>query len=337
MKAGKKQRQNKASPEQLVKVFARKAERGRRTGRRVQKLVDDYFAAPSRRDGADRRRAEDLTCVRVTFKHLIDATGWERRKDLDENLRRDASALVTTTCHGNTPFPTLMQHATKLRGRVNKCGKARNARKLIAGCKPLRLELPLGHTVERLHTLERLASAGRALGNCAKDNGYGLHRELRERHADFYLIREGDNPVAMFRVGVGDSEIAEFFGKSNTTPKLPCEVLVTMLRSLQLNGDNMAACLQQGAHSIFITGRADVDRPDYRSRDGKVDVWRGERVIVIREREWSAFQWDDESWDSAGGSSRYGLDGLMTRYPRVAGLAHGAITPRGRRKPPKPA
>ena len=328
MKAGKKQRQNKASPEQLVKVFARKAERGRRTGRRVQKLVDDYFAAPSRRDGADRRRAEDLTCVRVTFKHLIDATGWERRKDLDENLRRDASALVTTTCHGNTPFPTLMQHATKLRGRVNKCGKARNARKLIAGCKPLRLELPLGHTVERLHTLERLASAGRALGNCAKDNGYGLHRELRERHADFYLIREAGDPVALLQASVGSGEITEFLGKSNTTPKLPRKVLVTMLRNLQLNGDNVAASLQQGAHSIFVTGGADVDQPNFRSHDGTVKLWRGTRLIVVSERrEWSSFRWEDETWEATDGSAQWRLDGLMTPYPEVASLACTAADP----------
>lgn len=320
-----KQEPKRRSPEQLAMEFARKADRGRRVGRRVQKLVDEHFANPSRRDSAGRRRTEDLARVRTAFKHLIDATGWERRKDLDENLRQDVTAFVTTVCHGNIPFLALMQSATKLRGRVNKCGRARNARKPIAGCKPLHLELPLGYTVERLHTVERLASAGRALGNCAKDNGYGLHDELRDRDADFYVIREYGVPVAMLQAGVRSGEITEFLGRRNKTPKLPRDVLITMLRQLQLNGDDVAACLQRGAHSIFVTGDADVNQPDYRSRNGKVDVWRAPRVIVVRERKWSAFRWDDETWESAGGSSRYGLDGLMTRYPKVAGVAYRAI------------
>ena len=174
--------------EHLIKQFTRSATQNlrarRQLERRLLKLIDRYFAHPGRRDGRG-RKSRFLRKVERALRQLKHATAWQCRPDLDPNVRQEAKALVRTACHGQVPFDALMNRASALRGRVNRAGLVRNARQPIEGCDALREELPLGFAVERLHTVERLAAAGRRLGNCAKNNGHGLHDRLRESESDF--------------------------------------------------------------------------------------------------------------------------------------------------------
>ena len=318
-----------------------------RVVRRLSELIDEYFADPSRRDGRG-RKSELLRKVERALRQLIHATAWQHREGLDLNVRQDAKVVVRTACHGQVPFEALMNRASALRGRVNKAGRVRNARQPVKGCDPLREELPQGFSVERLHTVERLAEAGRRLGNCAKNNGYGLCDRLRKRESDFYLMLRGNDPVAMFEVDLETGKIDEFLGKGNDDVALPRCVLIALLRGLELNGDDVEACLQQGAASIFASGAGDVDHPDW-EREG-LKVWRGARRLVVWKRrkrqrrnrrrssfEWSSFEWDGDDWVASDASSRYGLDGLMTRHPSIAELAHSAMKlGRGRRPARRP-
>ena len=325
--------------EPLIKQFAGSATQDPRAARRVahrlSRLIDECFAHPSRRDGRGRKSGL-LRKVEGALRQLIHATAWQHREDLDLNVRQEAKALVRTACHGQVPFEVLMERASALRGRVNKAGRTRNARQPVKGCDPLREELPQGFSVERLHTVEGLAEAGRRLGNCAKNNGHGLHDRLRRRESDFYLMRRGGDPVAMFEVDLETGKIDEFLGKGNDDVALPHCVLIALLRRLELNGDDADACLQQGAASIFASGARDVRHPDWER--GKLKVWRGARRLVVWEHrkrrrrnrrrssfEWSSFEWDGDDWVASDASSRYGLDGLMTRHPSIAELAHSAM------------
>ena len=299
-----------------------------RVVRRLSQLTEEYFAHPSRRDGRG-RKSRLLRKVERALRQLIHATAWQHREDLDTDVRREARALVRTACHGQVPFEALMNRASALRGRVNKAGRVRNARQPVKGCDPLREELPQAFFVERLHTVERLAGTGRRFGNCAKNNGYGLHDRLRERESDFYLMRRGDDAVAMFEVALETGKIIEFLGNGNDDVALPCCVLIALLRRLELNGDDVEACLQQGAASIFASGAGDVRHPDL-EREG-LKVWCGARRLVVwerrrhRERPWSSFEWERASWVASDASSRFRLDGLMTRHPSIAKLAHEAV------------
>ncbi len=320
-------------PDQLITKrimqFTRKARHGYKVARRVRNKLDEHFAAPLRRDGRG-RKSQELRRALVTLRHLINATAWRSRVDLDVNVRQEAKALVTTACHGQVSFESLMDRARTLRGRVNKCGKARNARRAIKGCKPLRIELPEGFTVERLHTVKMLAHAGRTLGNCTKNNNFGDHDELRTRESDFYWVRHGNSAVAMLRVHLRSREIAEFLGKDNEDVELPRSVLITMLSRLRLNGDDVEACLQQGAASIFVTGGADICKPNYRRRRRKLRLWWNKGVLVIREgrrHKWSSFCWDGTAWQSSDASRRHRLDDLMTVHPLIACFAHKAAQP----------
>ena len=310
----------------LIRQFARAARRGRRAEWRISALVDEYFALPSRWDGRG-RKSDELDAVARTLRHLNRATKWQHRQGLDPNVRQAAKALVRTACHGQVPFDELMKHAKALCGRVNKSGKVRNARQPIEGCEPLQQELPMLFSVERLHTVEQLAKAGRGLGNCAKDNDYGLHDKLRQRDSDFYLVRRGTEPEAMFEVDLETCEITEFLGKENADVELPLCVLTALLRRLRLNGDHVEACLQQGAASIFVTGLKDMAEPDWCCR--KLMVWRTPGQLVIKEGRrpggWSSFEWDGEDWVASTASNRRRLDSLMTRQPTVAVLAHRAM------------
>ena len=320
---------------QLIRRFASNAGQGRRAKHRISALVDEYFGHPSRHDGRG-RRSKYLRAVERTLRHLDRATAWRCQPDLDPNVRQEAKALVRTACHGQVPFEALMERASALRGRVNKAGRVRNARQPVQGCDPLREELPQGFSVERLHTVERLTAAGRRLGNCAKHNGNGLHDRLRRRESDFYLMRRGDDPVAMFEVDLETGKIDEFLGKGNDDVALPHCVLIALLHRLELNGDDVDACLQQGAASIFATESSDVRNPDW-EREG-LKVWCGARRLVVWEHrkrrrrnrrrssfEWSSFEWDGDDWSASDVSSRYRLDGLMTRHPSIAELAHSAM------------
>ena len=306
-----------------------------RVVRRLSQLTEEYFAHPSRRDGRG-RKSRLLRKVERALRQLIHATAWQHREDLDTDVRREARALVRTACHGQVPFEALMNRASALRGRVNKAGRVRNARQPVKGCDPLREELPQAFFVERLHTVERLATTGRRFGNCAKNNGYGLHDRLRERESDFYLMGRGDDPVAMFEVDLETGKVTEFRGKGGGRLKLPRCVLIALLRRLALNGDDVDACLQQGAVSIFATGSGDVHNPDWER--GKLKVWRGARRLVVWERrkrrrrnrrrssfEWSSFEWDGDDWVASYASGRWSLDALMTRHPSIAKLAHEAV------------
>ena len=325
--------------ELFIKQFAQNAAQSpqarRRLERGLSKLTEEYFAHPSRRDGRGRKSGL-LRKVEGALRQLIHATAWRCQPDLDSNVRQEAKALVRTACHGQVPFEVLMNRASALRGRVNKAGRVRNARQPVKGCDALREELPQGFSVERLHTVERLAAAGRRLGNCAKNNGNGLHDRLRKRESDFYLMRRGDDPVAMFEVDLETGKIDEFLGKGNDDVALPHCVLIALLRRLELNGDDVDACLQQGAAAIFASGSGDVRNPDWER--GKLKVWRGARRLVVWEHrkrqrrnrrrssfEWSSFEWDGDDWVASDASSRYRLDALMTRHPSIAELAHSAM------------
>ena len=332
---------------QLIRQFANAAGQGRRVEHRVATLVDEHFMHPARRDGRG-RKAKELRAVEKALRHMNRATAWQGQQNLDPNVRQDAKALVRTVCHGQLPFNELMNRVSALRGRLNEAGRVRNARKPIEGCDSLREELPQGFSVERLHTVELLAEAGRLLGNCAKNNGHGLHEGLREREWDFYLIRRDDDPVAMFDVELETGKITQFLGRANADVELPRCVLIALLHRLALNGDDVEACLQQGAASIFATGSEDVREPDWQRGDLK--VWCGERRLVVRERHkqghasrtrrrlrrlgirkgrkrdwWSSFEWDGADWVASDASSRHRLDALMTRYPSLAKLAHRAM------------
>ena len=315
---------------QLTKQFARSATQSPRARRRAEgrlsNRIDEYFAHPSRRDGRG-RKSWHLHKVELALRQLNHATAWQCRPALDLNVRREAQALVRTACHGHVPFEALMERASALRGRVNRAGRARNARQPIKGCEPLREELPQGFSVERLHTVALLARAGRDLGNCAKNNAYGMHDTLRERESDFYLVRRGDDPVAMFEVVLETDRITEFRGKENGDVELPRSVLIALLLRLELNGDDVEACLQQGAASIFTTGSGDMRDPDWQR--GNLKVWCESRRLVIREggrrREWSSFEWNWANWVASDASSRSHLDALMTRHPTIAVLAHRAV------------
>ena len=322
----------------LIKQFARLATQSsrhrRRVARRLSELAVEYFKNPLRRDGRG-RRAQDLRAAEKGLRHLKNATSWQHRQDLPANVRKEARALVQTACHGQTPLEELMKRASALRGQVNKCGKVRNDRKAVEGCDPLSLTLYVGYSVERLHTVEKLASAGRAMGNCAKDNGYGMHDALRERDSDFYLMRRGNEPVAMLQVDLATDRITAFLGRSNAEVELPRLVLRSMLRRLGLNGDHVEACLQRGVASIFVTGAAKFPKPSY-SR-GKLHIWQARRKLVVKEgrqsgRGWSSFQWDGTEWVPSRASSRDRLDDLMTRDPEVAVLANKAMRAGGLRK-----
>ena len=301
--------------------------------RRLSKLIDRYFTHPGRRDGRG-RKSRFLRKVERALRQLQHATAWQFRQDLDPNIRQEAKALVRTACHGQVPFEALMTRASALRGRVNRAGHERKARQPIEGCDPLQVELPQRFSVVRLHTAERLARAGRRLGNCAKNNGHGLHDRLRRRESDFYLVLRDNAPVAMFEADLETSKITEFLGKRNDDEvALPRCVLIELLRRLALNGDDVEACLQQGAASIFATGSGDVREPDWRR--GNLKVWCGARRLVVWERgkrgrpdQWSSFEWDSANWVASDASSRYCLDALMTRHPFIAMLAHRATKPR---------
>ena len=317
--------------QQLIKQFTQgvtQTSRGRRQlEHRLLALIDSHFEHPDRRDGRG-RRAEDLRSVKKALQHMNHAIAWRNRQDLDVNVRREAQALVKTICHAREPFEGLMARASRLRGRVNKSGKARNDRKPIEGCKPLREALPQGFALERLHTVEQLRHAGLKFGNCAKDNLDGLHDKLRQRALDFYLILRGNEPVAMVEVELKTNKIGELLGQQNSDVELPREVLIAMLRRLQLDGDDVEACLQQGAAWLFATGAADMRRPDWQR--GSVMVWRGPRRILVKETQckhgrWTSLKWDGSCWDSSYGSKRYRLDDLMTRYPSLAKLARNAV------------
>ena len=324
---------------ELIKQFARQATQGSRQQRNVagklSALMEEYFKDPSRRDGRG-RRAQDLRAVEKLLRHLNNATAWQHRPDLDANVRKGARALVMTACHGQTRLEELMARASALRGQVNKCGKVRNDRKAIKGCDPLSLALYRGYSVERLHTVEKLASAGRALGNCAKDNGYDMHDALRERDSDFYLMRRGNEPVAMLQVDLETDQITEFLGRSNAQVELPRLVLRSLLRRLGLNGDQVDACLQRGAASIFVNRTAKFFKPNYQR--GRLLIWHARRTLVVKEgrrsgRGWSSFRWDGTDWIPSRASSRDRLDDLMTRDPDVAVLANKAT--RGGARGPK--
>ena len=322
---------------ELSKQFAERATQTPRATARVEQalqgLAEEYFADPTRRDGRG-RRAKCLREAETGLRHLTRAVVWQQREGLDPNIRQEARALVKTACHGHVPFEDLMRRASALRGRVNRSGQARNARMPIRGCRKLRAELPRRFVVERLHTVARLAGAGRKLGNCAKDNAYGLHDKLRRRKSDFYLVLRGSDPEAMFEVNLKTAEITEFLGRRNRDVALPRPVLLAMLRRLRLDGDHVEACLQQGAVSIFATGTADPRRPDWRR--GRRKVWCRPRRLVVREgrkkrRRWSSFEWDGADWVASDASSQGRLDALMTRYPPLAELAHRAmVASRGR-------
>ena len=102
--------------------------------------------------------------------------------------------------------------------------------------------------------------------------------------------------------------------------------MVALLRRLGLNGDDVEACLQQGAASIFAAGSADVRKPDWQR--GNLKVWCGARRLVVREgrkrRRWSSFEWDGADWVAADASRLWRLDALMTRHPTIAVLARKA-------------
>lgn len=314
-----------------IRQFARGAtqtsRQRRRVVRRLLALVEQHFEDPLRRDRRG-RRSQELRAVEKALRHMTNATSWQHRRDLDANVRREARALVKTACHGQTPLEELMKRASALRGQVNKCGRLRNARKPIEGCEPLSVRLFGGYSVERLHTVAKLASAGRALGNCAKDNGYGLHDALRQRDSDFYLLRRGDNPVAMLQVDLETDEITEFLGPSNADVDLSRFVLRALLLRLRLNGDHVDACLQRGAAAIFTTGAASFRKPSYQR--GRVRIWQARRYLVVKEgsrpgRGWSSFQWDGTGWAASRASSRERLDDLMTRDPDIAVVANKAM------------
>lgn len=316
----------------LIRQLARAARRGRRVEGRISALVDEHFALPSRRDGRG-RKSQELRAVVRALRHLVRATEWQHQPDLDPNVRREAQALVTTACHGHMPFNDLMKQAKVLRGRVNKAGKVRNARQPIKGCEPLQEELPRRFSVERLHTVERLARAGRGLGNCAKNNDHGLHDDLRQRDSDFYLVSRDAEPEAMFEVDLKSGEITQFLGKENADVDLPRRVLIALLRRLRLNGDHVEACLRRGAASIFVNGLKDMAKPDWRRRT--LMVWCAPGQLVIKEGQrpggWSRFEWDGKDWDASRASRRWRLDDLMTRHPKVARLAREAMKSRGKR------
>lgn len=313
----------------LIRQFARYATQTprarRRVVRRTSMRVDEHFADPSRRDGRG-RSAKELRRAEKALRHLNRAVVWQHRRDLDPNVRREARALVQAACHGRMPFEALMRRASKLRGRVNRSGKVRNDRMPIRGCRRLRKALPQDFVVECLHTVERLAKAGRWFGNCAKDNGYGLHDALRRRRSDFYWMQRGSEPVAMFEVALKAGKITEFLGRRNSDIELPRTVLVAMLRQLRLNGDHVDACLRQGAASIFATGSADPEQPHWRRK--RLKVWYAAGRLVLcegRREQWSSFEWDGE-WEASDASRRQRLDDLMTRHPSLAKLARRAVT-----------
>lgn len=276
------------------------------------------------------------------MRHLNCAAGWQHHRD--PNVQRSARALVKTVCHGHTPFDELVNRAKKLRGVVNKAGKAHNDRKAIEGCEPLSLALPCGYSVERLHTVAKLARAGRTLGNCAKDNGEGMHDALRHRKADFYLVRRKTEPVAMLDADLATDRVTQFLGPSNDQVALPPFVLCSLLRQLRLDGDDVDAFLQVGAASIFASGQAHVLKPSFQRgglRSGLRIWWARRRLVVVVAQggswSWSSFRWDgaEAGWVSSRASRRERLDDLMTRYPDIAGLAHKAA--RGGARRPKKA
>ena len=314
----------KRSPEQLVKQFGGEARLGKRVAERLQAAVDSYFEEPSRRDARGRTAAE-LDNVGRTLRQLIRAIGWQDHPDPIVN--GEAKALVRTAAHAKVPFEELMARASKLQGSVGKCGRRRKAQQPIEGCEPLRMALPHGFSVERLHTVARLASAGRAFGNCAKDNGHGEHDRLRRREADFYLVQRDGATVAMFDVDLASSKIEQFVGRRDEDPELPRSVLVAMLSKLRLNGDEVRGCLHHGVLFIFVSGEADRAKPHF-SRRG-LSLWHGCKRIAVCERgvrgeRWSSFTWEGDDWDSTYGSERHSLVGLMTRHPEIAVIAREA-------------
>lgn len=190
--------------------------------------------------------------------------------------------------------------------------------------------------MERLHTVEKLASAGRALGNCTKDNGYGLHDNLRQRRSDFYAVLCSDSIVAMLEAKLATNRISQLLGKENDDVELPRSVLFAMLKGLRLNGDSVDGCLQRGAASVFVTGKASRLRPDYWR--GSVRVWWHRRLILVREGRslsggWSIFRWDGSLWCRSEASSRDRLDSLLTLHPHIATLAERAARMRIGRRP----
>lgn len=316
-----------------VRQFSASVGRGDGTRRRLMQRVAEYVEVPARRDGRG-VEAKVLKEVRTTLKHLNGAAKWQDDGHLDANVRRQARAVARTASHAQVPFEELMAPASKLRGDVNKAGKKRNDRKPIDGCDPLRMGLPKGFAVERLCTKAALAGAGRALGNCARDNRFGLHDKLLQRESDFYLVWDRDSQaVAMCEVDLETDEIVEFLGKGNSNVRLPHCALIAMLSGLEVGGDDVRTCLQPGAVSIFATGAASLKAPDYRR--GRLRVWavKGQLVVQKRKRrgrkwrgQWSSFRWNGADWEAADASYLHRLDGLMTKHRRVAKLARKAAT-----------
>lgn len=282
-------------PVALVSTRLRAIEPAHRR-KKVQEALDDHFQCPSRRDGRG-RRSDDLKEAARTLAHIGCMPRWVASEDYDLNHRRRIKDVLKHIDH-RVSWEQIVEECKEARGLANKAGQARNERKEYGPSEVTRLYED--YTSIRLNTIETLRAAGRRGDNCLRDNHFDYHDALRNGQTEFYEIRKADSSVAWMSVDSRSREVDEIKGPSNDEPEIAIDVLWALCRRLRVSGDQNHLFTRSRVLSMFVSGAADLRRPDcvvfaYR-------LWWRPHEIALHDSKnggWSRFEWNGSGWEAS--------------------------------------
>lgn len=254
---------------------------------RIVELVHKFENLPQNRSG-NRVRQSIRNLVRKTLAHLSLAA---RNTNDGMPSRNEARRLIRFTgcC---TDFAELAQKASHFRGQHNQRVQSTNDAKARASAR--RIKLSDDFELKQVKTPRELLSIGRALKNCITRGSYHIDH-FRNRENEFWTIQEDGLLRGLMSFDSKTREIEEFAGSENDPVGCSKEILLSILRKLDVSGDDVEEFSDVGAYKLLAE---DIElTPTVVSVGAKtLKVWgrTGEALFCDEESKWTKVTFDKE-------------------------------------------
>ena len=226
------------------------------------------------------------SCVR--FQQALQARSHE-----DSSIRHMAGKCIKAARHES--FSELRVRLSSLHGQMSKAGKRKAEKHRQGAARTIQLDQQF--ELRELRSVTSIQHAGRALENCvAKQSCAKSYLEHPDTEMWTVLERAAARPRYLLRVDRSTNEIDGFEGLDGSTPKLERPFADSVLRALDVTGDDEEAFARIGAFSAFQSGQPDVEP----IRTGKHLHWAwvfrsGAEIIIAtqtrpgKRKHWSRF------------------------------------------------
>ena len=194
-----------------------------------------------------------------------------------------AKKIVTAGRHED--FPELKARLSSFHGAISTAGKRRAERNRASAARTIQIDQEW--ELREIRSMARLQHMGRILKLCTARQSCA-RSYLQDTDCEMWAIHERvpDCPRYLLQVDRSTNEVNEFQGYNGSTPKVERSFACSVLRALDVSGDNNEAFARAGAFQALLNSEVDVRSVHAEGNFHRIWTFRDGAEVIIATQTW---------------------------------------------------